>query len=182
LCIKCSSPVIGPCLIVEGQPLHHDCFRCSDCHTPLTVETGFYKNSSGNAICEACDKAQSSFLKCGKCSGPITDLNAVQHMFKSYHPECYSCAGCGVNLSLMRKALTDKDNKGLFCEGCFIKDLAPRCFKCREPIYAPHRPGTKCEDKDYHLSCFACAKCKKTLADKKFFKQGNNIFKCEICY
>jgi hypothetical protein len=46
----------------------------------------------------------------------------------------------------------------------------------------PHRPGTKCEGRDYHLSCFACAKCKKTLADKKFFKQGNNIFKCEICF
>jgi hypothetical protein len=117
LCIKCASAIAGPCLIVEGQPIHHDCFRCSGCQASLTTETGFYKSAAGDAICAKCDQAQSSYLKCAKCMGPISGTAGVQHNFKSYHPECYSCAGCGVNLSLMRKAVSDKDNKGLFCEG-----------------------------------------------------------------
>lgn len=147
----------------------------------MDTNTGFYKNPDGLPVCQDCDQRHSSYLKCGKCFGAITGMNSVQHLHKSYHPECYGCCSCGVNLATMKRAMNDNENKNLYCESCFIKQLAPRCDKCREPIYMPHRPGTKFEGKDLHLRCFACARCKKTLANKKFFKEGN-LLKCEICF
>lgn len=181
LCIKCSTPIIGPCLIVENQPIHHDCFTCAHCKTFLNTETGFYKNGQNQAICYECDLVQSSVLKCAKCLGPISEMNGVQFRNKSYHPECYACVECNVNLATMKRPMTDNEYKHLFCETCWIKGIAPKCTKCSEPIYPPHKPGTVHEGKHYHLRCFACHRCKKTLADKKFFKAGN-LLKCETCF
>lgn len=122
LCIKCSTPIVGPCLIVEGQPIHHDCFACADCKAYLNTDTGFCKNTQGDAICQDCDLLRSSVLKCGKCFGPIAQMNGIQYMYKSFHPECYSCVQCGVNLSTMKRTMTDKEFQNLYCEGELVFD------------------------------------------------------------
>ena len=115
-CVKCTNPIIGPCFIVENQPIHHDCFRCSECQDFLNTETGFYKNSQGLPICLKCDTMK-NLAKCAKCFGPISEMSGVSFMNKSYHAQCYTCFECNVNLTTMKKTMTDKDDQNIYCEG-----------------------------------------------------------------
>ena len=178
-CAVCSKHLSGPYILIENRPLHKECFNCSACNSQIDPDKGFFKNKiNEQPLCGNCNMTMNG-ARCGKCSNVI-EKDGVSFSFKDYHRECFNCDKCGTNLTYMKRTLTDKENTSLFCEPCFNQNFLPRCSKCNNPI-TPHLPGTNYEDKAYHKECFTCGRCKRTLADKKFFKAGT-ILICENCY
>ncbi|CAF0843853.1 unnamed protein product [Brachionus calyciflorus] len=178
-CSVCLQALIGSHLIVENKPMHETCFKCFNCKDILSKEKGYFKDKTNEqAICAKCNLILNG-INCAKCS-QVIEKDGISFSEKDFHQTCFKCDSCATDLTKMKKTLTDKDSNSLFCEPCFIQKYAPKCNKCNEPI-TPYLPGTIYEDKNYHKECFACARCKRTLANKKFFKSGN-ILICENCY
>ena len=177
-CSKCTNYISGPFKIIENQPIHADCFKCEECGLFLNTETGYFKSDNNELICPNCNLKQNA-AKCSKCSERII-REGVSFANKDYHQLCFKCDFCQIDLLKMKQILTDKQNQGIFCITCFVRNFSPNCDKCRGPI-APHQIATKYEEKSFHRECFCCARCKKPLANKKFFKAGN-ILICEDCF
>lgn len=177
-CIKCFKHISGPYTLIDNKPIHKECFKCTNCNSDISADKGYFKNSLGQPICTSCN-VKLNGAKCGKCNNVI-EKDGLTFADKDYHQTCFKCDLCGTDLTKMKKTLTDKTNTALYCDPCFTKNFLPKCTKCNEPI-TTFSPGTKYEDKMYHKDCFACGRCKRTLADKKFFKSGN-ILICENCY
>ncbi len=177
-CTFCMKPLTGQYLLIDSKPLHHECFRCTNCNSLINSEIGYFKNKLNNApICGDCNLKLNG-AKCYKCS-MVIEKEGVTYADHDYHQHCFKCDRCGVELVKMKKTLTDKNGQGLYCEPCFTQNFAPRCAKCANPI-TPHLPGVVFENQNYHRECFACSRCKKTLAGRKFSKVGN-ITVCEQC-
>lgn len=178
-CASCSNPISGAYIMIDNKPIHNECFKCTNCSLLINKETGFFRNKeTGELLCSNCNLKLNG-AKCARCN-EVIEKEGVTYADKDYHQICFKCDKCGTELVKMKKTLTDKENKALYCEPCFIQSFAPRCHKCGEPI-TPYLPGTVYEDHHYHKECFACGRCKKTLANKKFFKSGNLLI-CEQCF
>ncbi len=177
-CLKCKNHISGAYLMVENQAIHYECFRCSQCESNLETKNGYFKHPvSGEPICMNCNHKINA-AKCAKCQNPVVK-DGISYAEKDYHQTCFKCDICSIELTKMKKIMNGSQGN-LYCEICFVKHLSPKCGKCNEPI-PPQFPGTVYEDKIFHKSCFACARCKKTLANKKFFKAGKLLI-CEACF
>jgi len=178
-CSKCNNYISGAYQMIENQPIHNDCFKCSQCFQFLNTETGYFINSlNQEQICPSCN-LKSSAAKCSRCSQLIT-AEGVSFAEKDFHQTCFKCDLCRNDLIRMKQVYTDQKGEGTYCSTCFINTFAPKCSKCSNPI-APHQMKTKYEEKYFHYECFLCNRCKKTLANKKFFKAGNLLI-CEACF
>jgi LIM domain-containing protein 2 len=177
-CSKCARPATGDFFMADNKPIHGECFMCDQCGQKISMEDGYFKSASDKPICKNCNLANNG-VKCGKCK-TVIEKDGYTFANRDYHEHCFTCVNCQTMLSKMKKAYRGKNDEEILCEPCFVDKYAPRCEKCGQPI-SPHLPGTKYEDKMYHRECLACARCKKTLANKKFFKSGN-ILICESCY
>ena len=172
-------------VIIDNKPLHSQCFRCINCNSILSSlenGAGFTKDSNDQYICYNCNVVNNS-VRCAKCMNlvPKDVGNGISFGFNDYHVECFKCDQCKVNLTKMNKTYTDNNNQGLlFCEKCFSENYLPKCTKCVQPIM-PQSPGIRYEEKMYHKECLLCGRCKKSLADKKFYKSGN-LLVCDSCF
>ncbi len=177
-CTQCAQPLADKYLMIDNKPMHYHCFKCTNCQQVIDNEVGYFKNKMNQLpICSNCNLKLNG-VRCFRCSNVI-EKNGLTFSNNDYHEECFRCDKCNVELTKMKKTLTDRECKGLYCEPCFNQNFAPRCFKCSNPIL-PNLPGVQYENNTYHKECHACSRCKKTVANKKFFKQGN-ILICEYC-
>lgn len=186
-CITCKKLILKEFFLDETKknPICLDCNKlskhtfCSNCGINLSNDSDYFKNQHIELpICYKCNLKLNG-IKCAKCF-QVIEKNGITFADKDFHSGCFMCQSCGIDLTTMKKTLTDKDGNSLYCEPCFIKKFAPMCNKCNEKI-PPYLAGTIFQDKNYHKECFSCARCKKTLANKKFFKSGN-ILICEKCF
>lgn len=178
-CLSCGSHITTEYIIIDNKPMHNQCFKCTNCSSGLNKEVGYFRNkTSGGPICADCN-VKLNGAKCARCLNVI-EKEGVSFNSQDYHQDCFKCNTCSTALVKMKKTLTDKSGQGLFCEPCFIQNFSPKCNKCNQTI-SPYVPGTQYEDKHFHRECFACARCKRSLATTKFFKTGN-ILICEQCY
>lgn len=178
-CSVCNLTIVGPYLIFNNKPIHDICLKCDNCGIKLkNNDNNFQYKKNELPICTKCNN-EFNGIKCEKCF-QVIEKDGITFANKEYHSACFICQNCRTDLTKMKKTLTDKEAKNLFCEPCFVNQYAPRCNKCNEPI-PPYLPGTVYEDKNYHKECFSCARCKRTLSNKKFFRSGN-ILICEGCF
>ncbi|XP_044592362.1 cysteine-rich protein 1-like isoform X2 [Cotesia glomerata] len=54
------------------------------------------------------------------------------------------------------------------------------CPKCNKPVFFAERKTSM--GKDWHLSCFRCEKCNKTLEAGKYFEHGGKPYCEKPCY
>ncbi|VDL93796.1 unnamed protein product [Schistocephalus solidus] len=107
---------------------------------------------------------------CAKCLKPITGT-VVNGMNKTWHPECFVCAGCRVALS--GKQFHNQQGTP-YCIDCRKAHFDPTCEKCGQKIDSTIK-YTIYNNKTYHKECFTCFQCKQPLEGKKFFiKDGQN--------
>lgn len=176
-CNECNQPIIDRYLTIEQKTYHHTCFKCKTCGNILNSEVGYFKHKISNEpICGDCNSKLFG-IKCIKCSNVI-EKDGVTFADHDYHQGCFKCDKCGVELVKMKRTLTDK-NGLIYCEPCHLQEFAPKCGKCNMPITTTN-PGVQVEDKVLHRECFLCARCKKTMANKRYFKSGNLVV-CESC-
>jgi hypothetical protein len=118
---------------------------------------------------------------CDKCEEAFA-AGQEKHLFngKSYHRQCYACDRCRVELFRMKKAHTDPNQQGMFCEPCFSDMYGPKCHKCLQPV-TPYMLSAIYEGQIYHRECFCCPRCKRSFAKEKMYKNGNLVI-CQNCF
>ena len=71
--------------------------------------------------------------KCAKCYRPITgDVKGVMYDGRSFHNDCFLCAGCRKPLSGGKFFKDRDDEKKLLCEGCKLWDKIFSLVTCFE--------------------------------------------------
>jgi hypothetical protein len=176
-CFKCNNHISGAFQMLDNRPIHNDCFKCAQCSIFLRGND-YVRLANNETICFNCNLKLNG-VECHKCSQIIVK-EGVTFGQKDYHQSCFNCDMCKANLMRMKQIYTDKQGEGTFCSQCFMQAYSPKCSKCHNAI-GPHQIATNYEEKAFHRECFLCARCKKPLANKKFFKAGN-ILICEDCF
>jgi len=133
-CAHCGEMIIGKCLNALEKTYHPEHFVCSHCNLPFP--NGNFIENEGKPYCET-DFNELFCSRCLNCKQSITDKCVTTITGSKYHPNHFTCTGCGKNLV---GAPYKEDEGDLFCNGC--KDtrsqrLAPAtetCAKCKKPI------------------------------------------------
>ncbi|XP_075250583.1 PDZ and LIM domain protein 7-like isoform X2 [Convolutriloba macropyga] len=138
---------------------------------PLDTSSG---GQDRNPTCEACKEV---------IRGPF-----VTAVGKNWHPECFKCAICGVNLQ--DEGFVQDDSTGqLLCEKHYNSMFAPPCYKCNQRIVGDVLHAI---EKTWHSECFVCTHCRRPFGSAGFhLEEGmpyceehwNELFtsKCEAC-
>lgn len=154
-CAACNEMVIGPVTNALDKQWHPECFVCMACRKPF--KSGNFVEHDGKPYCD--DDFNNLFgPKCAGCLKPVTDkcINAVG---KTYHPECFYCAGCGTEL----RGKPYKEDEGepycLVCKAArsiVIDPAAGICGKCKKPIIGEY---ITIQGQRMHPEHFRCEEC-----------------------
>ncbi|KAH8274093.1 hypothetical protein KR044_010335 [Drosophila immigrans] len=100
----------------------------------------------------------STIPKCGGCHELILDRFILKVLERTWHAKCLQCSECHAQLN-------DKcfaRNGQLFCKEDFFKRYGTKCSACDMGI-PPTQVVRRAQDNVYHLQCFLCAMCSRTL-------------------
>ncbi|EDO47764.1 predicted protein, partial [Nematostella vectensis] len=99
----------------------------------------------------------------------------VSAIGKSWHPDHFTCAGCGD--SLQNQGFIEEGGK-LYCEKDYNKFFAPHCESCKQPIVGP---CVQAIGKTFHPEHFTCSSCSKQIGSEGFNVDRGMPY-CEMCY
>ncbi|XP_001639827.3 PDZ and LIM domain protein 7 isoform X2 [Nematostella vectensis] len=99
----------------------------------------------------------------------------VSAIGKSWHPDHFTCAGCGD--SLQNQGFIEEGGK-LYCEKDYNKFFAPHCESCKQPIVGP---CVQAIGKTFHSEHFTCSSCSKQIGSEGFNVDRGMPY-CEMCY
>mmetsp|Transcript_37996 Transcript_37996/g.52756 ORF Transcript_37996/g.52756 Transcript_37996/m.52756 type:complete len:224 (-) Transcript_37996:105-776(-) len=94
ICAKCNDEILAVVFHnLHGKQYHTDCCRCCLCNGPCAK--GIEEN--GKLYCREC--VDKGFTKvCEKCKQVLNGGYMIA-LDKPYHPDCFTCHGCGIGLS-----------------------------------------------------------------------------------
>ncbi|VDO93988.1 unnamed protein product [Heligmosomoides polygyrus] len=102
-CTKCGKKITDRLLRAHGGVYHVECFTCASCNRTLDG-VPFTTDPQNNVYCVHC--YQEKFApRCAVCNQPIVPRDGEKEavrviaMEKSFHPTCYKCEDCGLQLS-----------------------------------------------------------------------------------
>ncbi|XP_033172935.1 LIM/homeobox protein Lhx3 isoform X1 [Drosophila mauritiana] len=104
---------------------------------------------------------EATIPKCGGCHELILDRFILKVLERTWHAKCLQCSEC-------HGQLNDKcfaRNGQLFCKEDFFKSnrrYGTKCSACDMGI-PPTQVVRRAQDNVYHLQCFLCAMCSRTL-------------------
>ncbi|XP_033235696.1 LIM/homeobox protein Lhx3 isoform X5 [Drosophila pseudoobscura] len=104
---------------------------------------------------------EATIPKCGGCHELILDRFILKVLERTWHAKCLQCSEC-------HGQLNDKcfaRNGQLFCKEDFFKSnrrYGTKCSACDMGI-PPTQVVRRAQDHVYHLQCFLCAMCSRTL-------------------
>ncbi|XP_040566391.1 lipoma-preferred partner [Lepeophtheirus salmonis] len=186
-CGDCGEEIDGSYYEHEGRSICKKDYqkyrkRCGTCDDFIT---GVYYTQDTGLICANCYKEKVGSLQCNVCDKCVTGeiIRAVNTVF---HPECFKCFACNVDLSKNDVPFKADKEKRVYCLKDYQERYSTRCCACNEPI-APTPGCTSVErlrifDKDWHTHCFKCQDCKKILdGDKVKCYPVNEVPFCIDC-
>lgn len=157
----------------KGRSWHAECFKCSVCRAWLV--DGHFNELDDTLMCNTCYIEKVS-KKCTSCAKPIVG-KGIQFCLNVYHPECFVCVGCGESFTHSENTKIKEKNGEPCCQQCVLK-LAKKCFKCHEPITSRH---TTYKNRPFHLKCFTCNICSRSVANSEFFESNLGEILCTRC-
>ncbi|CAJ0958693.1 unnamed protein product, partial [Mesorhabditis belari] len=122
-CTKCGQSIADRLLRACGGTFHTSCFTCSVCDVCLDG-VPFTVDPENHVHCVPCYH-QRYAPRCAVCTAPIVPREGekesvrVVAMEKSFHPECYRCEDCGLQLSSKIEG-----------QGCYPIDQHLLCRTC----------------------------------------------------
>lgn len=115
--------------------------------------------------------------KCPFCD-KVVEGQAVTALNKNWHPEHFICTRCTQSLiGGESKQFFEKEGKP-YCEKCYLKEFAPKCAKCSDPIKGK---AVTALEQHWHPEHFQCSKCEKVIPTDSKFKSYNKKAFCEAC-
>ncbi|XP_055917123.1 LIM/homeobox protein Lhx3 isoform X1 [Eupeodes corollae] len=120
----------------------------------------------------------STIPKCGGCHELILDRFILKVLERTWHAQCLQCSEC-------RAQLNDKcfaRNGQLFCKDDFFKRYGTKCSACDLGI-PPTQVVRRAQDNVYHLQCFLCVMCSRTLnTGDEFYLMEDRKLVCKRDY
>ncbi|XP_073821200.1 lim3 homeobox protein isoform X2 [Musca autumnalis] len=120
----------------------------------------------------------STIPKCGGCHELILDRFVLKVLERTWHAKCLQCSECHAQLN-------DKcfaRNGQLFCKEDFFKRYGTKCSACDMGI-PPTQVVRRAQDNVYHLQCFLCTICSRTLnTGDEFYLMEDRKLVCKRDY
>ena len=175
-CAKCNELVMTNFIEYLGQIFHKGCLKCILCAEVL--DNRYYIFNEIQPLCELCNKKEKlkNARTCFKCTNLITDYG-LSFLDRDYHENCLTCSTC--NIVLKSSNLLTNSTKEPYCENCFTKTFAKKCFKCNSHIN-PILPVVSYDNNFFHKECLVCDICKNSVVNIAFYKQDSGIV-CKSC-
>ncbi|CAL8107422.1 unnamed protein product [Calicophoron daubneyi] len=112
---------------------------------------------------------------CCACNKPIVGM-LISAMERDWHPDHFTCAGCGT--CLVRSDFYERDNQP-YCMQCHANLFSPKCAYCGEAIL------DKCVialGRAWHPGHFFCSACHQSFTGNSTVHEQANKAYCSNCY
>ncbi|PRP83932.1 LIM-type zinc finger-containing protein [Planoprotostelium fungivorum] len=171
ICAKCKKLIYGEFVILKGQKMHAEHFRCEECRCEF--RGGNCHEYEGKLYC-AEDYAKIIRNTCASCGKPILgrSITAVGRM---WHPEHFVCFIC--HEPFPGSNFHEKDGKA-YCDAHYLSEFGTPCAKCNKPVI--HGAITFLE-KTYHTEHFCCSGCDGVLKKGEVMEWESKPM-CIKCY
>ncbi|XP_073244727.1 LIM/homeobox protein Lhx9-like isoform X1 [Porites lutea] len=117
---------------------------------------------------------------CAGCGARIVDRFYLMAVDQEWHAECLKCNECSLRLDNELTCFT-KDGEILCREDYYRRFSVKKCAGCNQGISSKELV-MRARDQVYHISCFACERCKRILSTGEYFgMRGLRIF-CKADY
>jgi len=173
-CAKCGQMILGNVTHALDKTWHPEHFNCFHCGVPFS---GNYVIHENNAYCPE-DYFELFGERCVRCLLPIKTSKIAKYG-KAYHPEHFTCEGCGD--SIINRQYMEIDGSP-YCVPCY-RDKMKRstdnryiCATCGDRI---NGEGLLLAGEFHHYIHFKCACCLKGV-DLNYGEHQGKIY-CNIC-
>ncbi|XP_031431331.1 LIM/homeobox protein Lhx9 isoform X2 [Clupea harengus] len=112
---------------------------------------------------------------CAGCGGKISDRYYLMAVDKQWHLRCLKCCEC--KLALESELTCFAKDGSIYCKEDYYRFSVQRCARCHLGISASEMV-MRARDSVYHLSCFTCTTCNKTLSTGDHFGMKDNLVYC----
>ncbi|CAK6442307.1 unnamed protein product [Pipistrellus nathusii] len=113
---------------------------------------------------------------CAGCGGKIADRYYLLAVDKQWHLRCLQCCEC--KLALESELTCFAKDGSIYCKEDYYRRFSvQRCARCHLGISASEMV-MRARDAVYHLSCFTCSTCSKTLATGDHFGMKDRLVYC----
>ncbi|KAM9528977.1 LIM/homeobox protein Lhx9 isoform 2-T3 [Salvelinus alpinus] len=114
---------------------------------------------------------------CAGCGGKISDRYYLLAVDKQWHLRCLKCCECKQHLESELTCFA-KDGS-IYCKEDYYRFSVQRCARCHLGISASEMV-MRARDSVYHLSCFTCTTCNKTLTTGDHFGMKDSLVYCRV--
>ncbi|XP_061098361.1 LIM/homeobox protein Lhx9-like isoform X1 [Conger conger] len=115
---------------------------------------------------------------CAGCGGKISDRYYLLAVDKQWHLRCLKCCEC--KLALESELTCFAKDGSIYCKEDYYRRFSvQRCARCHLGISASEMV-MRARDSVYHLSCFTCTSCSKTLTTGDHFGMKDNLVYCRV--
>ncbi|XP_074858973.1 LIM/homeobox protein Lhx9 isoform X2 [Carettochelys insculpta] len=113
---------------------------------------------------------------CAGCGGKISDRYYLLAVDKQWHLRCLKCCEC--KLALESELTCFAKDGSIYCKEDYYRRFSvQRCARCHLGISASEMV-MRARESVYHLSCFTCATCNKTLSTGDHFGMRDSRVYC----
>eukprot|EP01098_Paradermamoeba_levis_P011338 TRINITY_DN4843_c0_g3_i7.p1 TRINITY_DN4843_c0_g3~~TRINITY_DN4843_c0_g3_i7.p1 ORF type:complete len:421 (-),score=66.20 TRINITY_DN4843_c0_g3_i7:2-1264(-) len=173
-CAKCGEMIIGNVSTALGKTWHPEHFACFHCGMPFS---GNFVVHNDKPYCTE-DYFELFGERCARCLTPIK-ATKISKYGKVYHPEHFTCEGCGVALASKQYM---EDESCPYCVPCKkARDLRNRdnrkiCYTCNERI---NGDALLLAGQWHHFEHFKCTSCLGQVGLN--YGESNGKIYCNTC-
>ncbi|KAK6978346.1 LIM/homeobox protein Lhx9 [Biomphalaria glabrata] len=117
---------------------------------------------------------------CAGCGGRILDRYYLHAVEKQWHTHCLTCSDCHFRLDSELTCFARDGN--IYCKTDYYRRFAVKnCARCQMPI-SVNELIMRAKDQVFHLTCFACSACNRTLKSGEQYGVKEGLIYCRMDY